>query len=137
MDSSVCFAETFLMILVDSIRLVRYALVGIITTIVYLGVGAILQLVGLSINQLALLAFTAAVTVNFLMQRSWVFSDSKSFRDSLPRYIIMISIGYVINSLTLILLNPLMPLLFAQFTALILVVISNAIFSFLWVFSRR
>lgn len=125
------------MILVDSIRLVRYALVGIITTIVYLGVGAILQLVGLSINQLALLAFTAAVTVNFLMQRSWVFSDSKSFRDSLPRYIIMISIGYVINSLTLILLNPLMPLLFAQFTALILVVISNAIFSFLWVFSRR
>lgn len=121
----------------SSIKLARYAIVGIITMVVYLGFGAILQLAGLPINLLALSAFTVAVAVNYLMQRAWVFLDSRPFTDSLPRYSFMISIGYVINSVTLILLAPFMPLLLAQSVAIILVVISNAIFSFLWVFSRR
>lgn len=137
MDPSICFAETYLMASVSSKKLVRYAIVGLITMAVYLGFGAILQLAGLPMNLLALTAFTVAVAVNYLMQRAWVFSDSRPFTSSLPRYFFMISIGYAINSLTITLLTPFMPLLLAQSAAIILVVISNAIFAFLWVFSRR
>ncbi len=104
---------------------------------IYLGAGVVLQLAGLSVSVLAFFAFTAAVIVNYVMQRMWVFVDSSPLAESLPKYVLMISVGYFINGLTLMSATPHISLLWAQFVAIILVVVSNATLSFLWVFYKK
>lgn len=137
MDPGICFTEASLMNPVILAKLNRYAIVGIVTTAVYFGVGTTLQFFGLSINLLAFFSFTAAVIVNYIMQRLWVFVDSRPLAESLPRYICMVGIGYCMNGLTLMLLTPSASLLLAQFVALILIIASNAALSFWWVFCRK
>jgi putative flippase GtrA len=115
-------------------KLARYAVVGLVTLAVYLITGRLAQGLEIAMVWQASLAFTAAVTVNFLLQRAWVFADSRPAASSLPRYAVMISVGYVINYLALASLSPHLPLIMAQLFAVCLVVISNAVLAFSWVF---
>lgn len=116
-------------------KLMRYGIVGVLTLAVYLGAGQGMRWAGLSVAVLGPLAFTLAVAVNYLFQRAWVFNDSRPPAASLPKYIAMVSIGYLINSLVLTSLAVDMPLTLAQCLAALAVVMSNAVLSFLWVFS--
>lgn len=120
-----------------SIKLVRYAVVGVLTLAIYLACGEVMHELAWPLFWQASLPFIAAVAFNYVLQRVWVFEDSRPTSSSLPKYGIMIVIGYVINLLALVALSPRMPLVAAQLTAATLVVISNACFSFFWVFLTR
>lgn len=115
-------------------RLLRYATVGGLTLAIYIGLGQLLHHSGLSVPWQASLSFIAAVAFNYLLQRSWVFEDSRSARDSLPKYVLMIAVGYAINLATLFAISYAVPLLAAQLAAVVLVVLWNAALSFCWVF---
>lgn len=118
-------------------KLVRYAVVGVLTLAVYLAVGQGLHRVAMTAFWQGSLSFSAAVTFNYLLQRLWVFRDPRPTASSLPKYVVMISIGYVINGLCLIALYPSVPLLMAQLAAALLVILANAALSFSWVFLKR
>ncbi len=116
------------------IKVIRYAVVGTVTLAIYLTVGALLQIVGVTLICLAPIAFGVAVAVNYLLQRAWVFSDHRPIGASLPKYTLMVAVGFAVNSYALITLSPRMHLLWAQLLSATLVVLCNALFSFLWTF---
>lgn len=118
-------------------RVIRYIVVGLLTYALYAGVGQLLLRTGVRLSILAPTAFTAAIVFNYLMQRVWVFDDRRPLGTTLPKYLIMICVGYVLNSVVLIALVPSISLSMAQFVSVILVVMSNALFSFLYVFSMK
>lgn len=118
-------------------KLLRYALVGLMTMLVYLGSGAIMQFYGMPISLLASLSFVIAITVNYIMQKVWVFKNVDYDKGSLQKYFFMICAGYFVNIISLIVMTPHVSLILAQTSAVVLVVISNALFSFLWVFSPK
>lgn len=118
-------------------RLARYAAVGILTLGIYLVMGEWVQRSGMHFGWQATLPFAAAVICNYLLQRSWVFQDARPVSSSLPRYTVMIVTGWTLNTLTLFALAPVVSLLLAQLLAALLVVLSNAVFSFAWVFIDR
>jgi putative flippase GtrA len=115
-------------------RFARYAVVGVSTLAIYLALGEILHRLNAQLFWQASVPFLAAVTFNYLLQRGWVFDDSRPAVASLPKYVVMIVIGYLINFAAFVTLSPQMPLVAAQLIAAVLVVISNAVFSFSWVF---
>lgn len=118
-------------------RVVRYAAVGILTLGIYLVVGEWVQRSGMHFGWQATLPFATAVICNYLLQRSWVFEDARPVASSLPRYAVMIVIGWMLNTLTLFALVSVVSLLLAQLLSALLVVVSNAVFSFAWVFLDR
>lgn len=118
-------------------RLLRYAVVGLLTLAIYLAIGELARRLGLAVIWQASLSFGSAVTINYLLQRRWVFGDRRPMAASLPKFAVMIAAGFVINALALLALAPRMPPLVAQLTAALLVVASNALFAFSWVFCTR
>lgn len=118
-------------------RLVRYIIVGLTTMGVYLAAGAVLNASGLSIRWIAPLAFGAAILFNYVMQRQWVFSDARPVSASLPKYVIMILTGFIINSVVIETVATQAPLVIAQVIAAVFVIAANALFLFLWVFAVR
>lgn len=117
-------------------RLLRYGVVGMATLALYLALGRLMHSLEAPLFWEASLPFVAAVAFNYLTQRGWVFEDSRPAAASLPKYLVMIGIGFVINLLALLAFSERMPLLLAQLMAVVLVVASNAIFAFAWVFFR-
>lgn len=120
-----------------SVKLVRYAVVGVLTLAVYLTAGHLTRWLAASVLWQASLSFAIAVAVNYVLQRIWVFEDSTPISSSLSRYVAMVVIGFLINLLALTALSPVMPLLAAQLAAVVLVVASNGLLSFAWVFVQR
>lgn len=116
-------------------KLFRYILVGTATLSVYLIVGTSLDRLGVSIMWLAPLSFTAAVVVNYILQKMWVFQDSRPVFASLPKFFVMTLVGYLTNSLVLSASISHFSLPVAQLLAASTVVILNALFLFLWVFA--
>lgn len=116
---------------------VRYGFSGLATLGVYLWAGHLLRGLGMSLAWLAPLAFTLAVTVNYALQKFWVFGDRRRIAASLPRYLAMVAWGYGINSLALVSLASHLPLLWAQVLSAGLVVASNALLAFCWVFAAQ
>lgn len=118
-------------------KLLRYAIVGLMTMLVYLGSGAMMQSYGLPISLMASISFSVAITINYIMQKAWVFKNVDYDKGGLQKYIFMICFGYFINIISLIVMTPYTSLFFSQMIAVVLVVISNALFSFLWIFSPK
>lgn len=118
-------------------KLLRYAIVGLMTMFVYLGSGAMMQSYGVPISLLASISFSVAITINYIMQKAWVFKNVDYDKRSLQKYIFMICFGYFISIISLIVMAPFTSLFLAQMSAVVLVVISNALFSFLWIFSPK
>lgn len=115
-------------------RLIRYALTGLVTLGVYLSLGHLLHRLELPLLWQACVSFFGAVSVNYVLQKTWVFEDRRPAAHSLPRYCVMIAGGAAINLAALAVLVHQWPLLLAQLTAVILVVAWNALMSFCWVF---
>lgn len=117
-----------------SAKLARYAVVGFLTLAIYMIAAKAADQLGLAPTWQASLAFISAVVVNYLLQRSWVFADSRPVASSLPRYVVMISIGYAINLVAVEALASRIPITIALLLGVVPVVISNALLNFLWVF---
>lgn len=118
-------------------KLMRYAFVGFTTLAIYLFVGVALDRAGVMILWLAPIAFSAAVTVNYILQKMWVFKDRRPVISSLPKFFVMTLVGFITNSVILGVAVSQLPLVLAQLLAASVVVLSNALFSFLWVFSTK
>ena len=115
-------------------KLARYAVVGLLTFAIYIATAAVAGQLGLRRTWQVSLAFFCAVVVNYMLQRSWVFGDTRRATASLPKYGVMICVGYLVNLLTVEALASRMPMTIAMFVAVVLVVISNALLAFTWVF---
>lgn len=115
-------------------KVVRYTTVGILTLAIYILVAKAGGLFGLSLSWQVSLAFISAVVFNYASQRSWVFADSRPVAASLPKYVAMVCVGYVINLLAIDAMTPRISLTAALVGASVLVSISNALFAFAWVF---
>ena len=115
-------------------KLMRYAVVGLLTLGVYMGIANAAGRLGLTSTWQVSVAFISAVAVNYVLQRSWVFADARPARASLPRYAVMISVGYAVNLFAVEALAAHVPMTVALLAAVVLVVISNALLSFTWVF---
>lgn len=109
---------------------------GLLTLAVYLAVGQALARAGFAMSAVAILSFTAAVAFNYGVQKLWVFRDARPVHQSLPKFLVATAIGYAINVAVLMALATL-PLVVAQLLAAAAVVMSNALFSFLWTFAGR
>lgn len=118
-------------------KLLRYAIVGLMTMLVYLGSGAMMQSYGAPISLLASISFSVAIAINYIMQKAWVFKNIDYDKGSLQKYMFMTCFGYFINIISLIVMTPYTSLFLAQMSAFVLVVASNALFSFLWIFSPQ
>jgi putative flippase GtrA len=115
-------------------KLARYAVVGFLTLAIYMIVAKAGERLGLPSTWHVSLAFISAVAVNYLLQRSWVFADSRPAASSLPKYAVMISVGYIVNLAAVETLAPRVTMTVALLVAVVLVIISNALLSFTWVF---
>lgn len=115
-------------------KVARYATVGLLTLAIYILVAKAGGRFGLSLSWQVSLAFISAVIFNYLLQRSWVFADSRPVAASLPKYVAMVCVGYAVNLLAIDAMTPRISLTTALVAASVLVSISNAVFSFAWVF---
>lgn len=118
-------------------KLIRYAVVGTLTLVVYLAVGEVAHRNGLAMGWQASLAFIAAVAFNYLLQQWWVFEGAGPTASTFPKYVVMVCVGYLINLTALKSLTAHLPLLLAQLIAVTLVVLSNAGLAFTWVFLNQ
>jgi putative flippase GtrA len=118
-------------------KLLRYAIVGAITLIVYLLTAAVMQFYGMSMILISTIPFFLAISINYAMQKSWVFKNVDYGKHSLSKYIFMTCFGYVFNVISIIIITRYTSLFLAQICSVFLVVISNAIFSFFWIFSPK
>jgi putative flippase GtrA len=115
-------------------RIARYAAVGLLTFGVYLAAGQAALQLGFPLAARAFVPFTLAVVANYLLQRHWVFEDRRPASASLTRYVLMVTLGYAINLAVLAWAPAHMPLPVVQTAAAVLVVASNAVLAFSWVF---
>ena len=118
-------------------KLLRYAITGLVTFGIYLLAGFLLDELEVPLVWLAPIAFTVAVSANYVLQKIWVFKDNRPVVSSLPKFFFMISVGYFVNSFMLATLAPKMSLILAQIPAAFAVILTNALFAFLWVFNKN
>src|SRR5665811_693396 len=78
-------------------RLVRYGAVGVLTLFAYLGAGQVLSKLDVPISFIAPIAFLIAVLANYILQRKIVFLDRRPVMFSLPKYVLMVTVGLVVN----------------------------------------
>lgn len=98
-------------------RFIRFSIVGIIGTVVDFGVFNLLARI-LLLNPIAasVFSFSIAVVNNYFLNRNWTYPDSrsKSFRRQLTEFSVISIIGLGIRTPVFILLENLLPELFAS-----------------------
>lgn len=118
-------------------QLVRYAVVGISATGVYLlCVHLLREYGGLPMTAAASIAFVVVVMMNYVLHYYWTFESSRPHVSSIPRFIVTSTGGMIINLTVVSLGAPLLP----QAPTLVLlagcgiVVAWNYLMSRFWVF---
>ncbi len=118
-------------------KLFRFTVVGLITAAVHYGLLFLLvEFLGLQATIASSLGFLVAVAVNYLMHYSWTFAAPVPHGHALLRYIVMISLGFLINGgfmqfgVVALELNYLL----VQLLAFVAVISWNFLVSSLWVF---
>lgn len=80
-------------------RFLRFAIVGTLTAGVYVGLLWIgISMMSLSTLVASLPAFVLAIAFNYVLHKSWTFSDGQTHLQTGPRYIAMTLGGLIINS---------------------------------------
>lgn len=121
----------------QSAKLFRFAVVGIMGTALY-AVVVWISVVALHLHTIlaASIGFGAVVFTNYVLHHRWTFRSKKSHRVAFVQFVVTSVIGFCINfcfiyvGVSRLHLNYLA----VQAVALGLVVISNYLFSALWVF---
>ena len=126
----------------DSARLLRFAVVGVITAAAYFGLLALVVEFGQAEAVVAsALCYIVAVIMNYLLHYSWTFAPEVEAKpaphgQAMLRYLVMVACGFLLNTaLMFVLVNGLSwHYLVAQSVALVAVVLWNFALSSLWVF---
>jgi len=120
-----------------ALQFAKFASVGVIGTIAHYAV----LIVAVELLQAdAVLASSAGAlagaTVNYALNYSFTFASEKRHRDALPKFLLVASVGFVLNGILMVLITNLFGVmyLFAQFATTILVLLWNYIGNRLWTF---
>ena len=118
-------------------KLVRFSIVGVITAGVHYGLLFLLvEFLDLQTTLASSVGFLVAVALNYLMHYSWTFAAPVPHGRAVFRYIVMISLGFLING-GVMQFGVLMlgfNYLLVQLVAFVAVITWNFLVSSLWVF---
>lgn len=117
----------------------RFGVVGVLTAVLHYGLLYIgVEMLRLGATVSSSLGFIVAVVFNYMMHYSWTFAEPAPHGQTLRRYLVMISCGFLINALVMYAGVHWLALhyLLTQALALVTVVVWNYTMSSLWVFRR-
>ena len=117
----------------------RFGVVGVLTAVLHYGLLYIgVEMLRLGATVSSSLGFIVAVVFNYMMHYSWTFAEPAPHGQTLRRYLVMISCGFLINALVMYAGVHWLVLhyLITQALALVTVVVWNYTMSSLWVFRR-
>jgi len=119
-------------------ELVRFAIVGILSNIVYFSVLGGLLWSNMTIEIAAAIAYATSMVVNYLLQRSYTFKSDKKHLHATTKYLLVQFVGMGVNSGTLhILVTQLgWPIIAGLAIALILVTCWTYLAMKFWVFAN-
>ena len=123
--------------MLDARTLTRFAIVGVVTALVHYGLlYALVEWVDVQSTLASSAGFVVAVAVNYLMHYSWTFSAPVPHGRALWRYVVMVSLGFLINGgvMQLGVFHLEINYLMVQLVAFALVITWNFVVSSLWVF---
>ena len=121
-------------------RLIRFCIVGGITAIIHYGILYLcVEFLASTATVASSFGFVIAVICNYLLHYSWTFGETAPHGQTLLRYLVMISCGFVINGGLMWLGSEFLQLnyLLAQAIALVAVLIWNFSLAQLWVFAAK
>ena len=121
----------------DTKMLARFGVVGVITALVHYGLLFVLvEYLSLQTTIASSIGFLVAVAVNYLMHYSWTFAAPVPHGQAMWRYVVMISLGLLINGgvMQVGVLYLEFNYLLVQLMAFALVISWNFMISSLWVF---
>ena len=121
----------------DTKMLARFGVVGVITALVHYGLLFVLvEYLSLQTTIASSIGFLVAVVVNYLMHYSWTFAAPVSHGQAVWRYVVMISLGFLINGgvMQVGVFYLEFNYLLVQLMAFALVISWNFMVSSLWVF---
>lgn len=83
----------------------RYSCVGVINTLVGLGViYAAKWFGGLGDPAANAIGYGVGISIGFAANRQWTFRDNGRFSSALPRYLVAVGLGYLLNLAAVLLL---------------------------------
>lgn len=82
-------------------QFIKFALIGVLNTIVGYGIYYALLFAGIHYIIALLLSFVAGAYLGFILNKTWVFCSTKSSRKELPRYLIVYISSLLINLILL------------------------------------
>jgi putative flippase GtrA len=121
----------------DLRRLVRYGISGGTAATVHLGVLTLLvELGGLRPVVASAVGFLCGFVVSYLLQRRWVFATDHRHGFTLPRFVVVIGLGLLINTAVLWLGTEYLEHHYAlvQLAAFAVVPLNNYVLNSLWTF---
>lgn len=121
----------------DLRRLVRYGISGSTAAAVHLGVLTVLvEVAGLRPVVASAIGFLCGFVVSYLLQRRWVFATDLTHGFTLPRFVVVIGLGLLINTAVLWLGTEYLEHHYAlvQLAAFVVVPLNNYVLNSLWTF---
>ena len=120
------------------LRIMRFAFVGVATALLYFTLAQVLVRLGSGLHGASLVAFTVALSFQFLMHRRFTFRSPNSYRQDLPRFLAIISIGYLASELIVYLAGVYaLPNYVALMAVIVVTPITNWIGLSRWVFTWK
>jgi len=124
-------------------RILRFAVTGTITAVVYLAMGALLiEWLELRAGLSGAIAFITIIPLNYWLHKFWSFKSLHLHREAVPRFLATLAIGVAINSSVIELVAALYSphYLIGQLSGMGYVIVWNYVVFDRWVFpnpSRR
>jgi putative flippase GtrA len=123
-----------------ALKLRRFAVVGLATTVVYLLAGyALVELMGIGWLLGTSLAFALVILLNYFLHYSWTFGSVVRHRVAFTRFVVSSAVGFALNFVLIDFLIGVLsaPTLAAQLAVVCVVTAWNFALNYLWVFSSR
>ncbi len=117
----------------------KYATIGLVSNLTFYGAYILLTRLFLTPQLAMTILYVVGVTVTFLFNRTWTFSNRGSKRAALVRYATAYALAYIINLLLLTLMIDYLdyPHELVQAGLIILIAIALFLAQKYWIFSER
>src|SRR5688572_9167946 len=124
----------------DLRKMLRFVLVGGASTLCqYIVLALLVELADVRAAVASCIGYGAGAAVNYAMNRLWTFKTNLSHAENLPRFLVMITIGFLLSYALMHLLVDVAGInyLLAQLLTTGIVMLSNYLLSAAWVFRSR
>jgi putative flippase GtrA len=120
-------------------QFVRFATVGVVGTAAHYSVlTALVELAGVAVLPATTAGFLVGALVNYALNRRFTFASSARHVVALPKFLLIVAIGALLNAAIVAVLLPRVPVhyLVIQLAATGVVLLWNFIGNYLWTFRR-